>query len=180
MKEAIVIELNDSKFNDVLKNHETMIYYLIHKLGIRTEDNEFYQEGVIALWKAAETYDEARGKFSTYAYFLIHKALLSLIRKRNRQIDVEDAYKEKVTADLSQMTATLETGFDAYLLKKIEQALTGKQMAWFTLFVLQDLSVKNIAEKEGVTIDAVKSWAKQAKPKIQKLLHSELYLNPNL
>ena len=64
-----MLELDDYQFNDVLRDHEKMIYYLIHKLGIRNGEDEFYQEGVIALWKASETYDEARGKFSTYAYW---------------------------------------------------------------------------------------------------------------
>lgn len=171
-----MLELDDYQFNDVLRDHEKMIYYLIHKLGIRNGEDEFYQEGVIALWKASETYDEARGKFSTYAYFLIHKALLSLIRKRNRQIEIENAYKIMITADISQLTATIETDFDAYLLKKIEQALTKNQMTWFRLFVLEDLSVKKVAEREGVSLDSVKSWGKRARPKIQQLLDSEKYL----
>ncbi|SET50339.1 DNA-directed RNA polymerase [Salinibacillus kushneri] len=74
-----------SDFNNLLKKHENIIFHLIHKYGIRDPENEFYQEGIITLWKAFETYDETKGKFSTYAYFLIQKKFLTLIRKHNRQ-----------------------------------------------------------------------------------------------
>ena len=50
-----MLELDDYQFNDVLKDHEKMIYYLIHKLVIRNGEDEFYQEGAIALWKASKT-----------------------------------------------------------------------------------------------------------------------------
>lgn len=75
-----------------------------------------------------------------------------------------------ISSDITPLIATLETDFDPYLLRQIQKNLTQNQMKWFILFVLQDLSVKEIAEKEGVTIDAVKNWARLAKPKIRKLL----------
>jgi RNA polymerase sigma factor (sigma-70 family) len=166
-------DLKASEFNDVLKEHEGIIYYLIQRLGIRDPEKEFYQEGVIALWRAVETYNEERGKFSTYAYFLVEKALLSLIRKRNRQTEVEEVYKVLVASDERNVSSSFQLNFDFYLLNQMEQVLTEKQMKWFTLFVLQDLSIKEIAAKEQVTIVAVKNWARHAKAKIKRLLDEE-------
>ncbi|ASK62293.1 hypothetical protein CFK37_09035 [Virgibacillus phasianinus] len=158
-----------SEFNDVLKENEAIIYFLMKKLKIRDPEKEFYQEGLIALWKAVQTHNAKRGKLSTYAYFLIEKSLLSLIRmpKEPEKLELMDWYTDK------SLTYVLETEFDPYQLKRIEQVLTHKEMKWFTLFVLQDLSLKTIAEIEGVSIEAVKTWAKQAKPKLQQLLRNE-------
>lgn len=61
--------VNETNFTEVVLEHENMIHYLIYRLGIRDPEREFYQEGVIAIWKATKTYDESRGKFSSYAYF---------------------------------------------------------------------------------------------------------------
>lgn len=172
-------EIKHHHFNEVLNKYENMIHYLIHKLRIRDPEKEFYQEGTIALWKAVESYDAKRGKFSNHAYFRIEKVLLDLIRKRNRQTEKEQAYINMVTPEIHPLTTTQEESIDSYLLNQISQTLTANQMKWFTLFVLQDLSLKAIAEREQVTVDAVKSWSRQAKPKIQKILREYYTMEVN-
>ncbi|MBB6454559.1 RNA polymerase sigma factor (sigma-70 family) [Salirhabdus euzebyi] len=167
-----MVEVKKQPFNDVLKEYDRIIYHLIHRLGIRDPYREFYQEGVIALWKAYETYDEDKGgKFSTYAYFRIEKALLSSIRDQNRRQEKEEKYKQIMFTFENLVTTDEYDLIDMYTLEKIKAALSEKQLIWFTSFVLNDLSVKEIAENEGVTVDAVKNWARLAKPKIRKLLH---------
>ncbi|WP_407271217.1 sigma-70 family RNA polymerase sigma factor [Radiobacillus sp. PE A8.2] len=157
-------------FQDILSEHENMIYYLMNKLGIRDPEQEFYQEGIIALWKATNNYDPNKGKFSTYAYFLIHKTLISLIRKKNRQTEKENAYIASASAELSMVSTMIQPNIDPYLLNKIEKALSKKQMIWFTLFVLDDVSIKEIARRHQVSTDAVKNWARLAKPKLRKIM----------
>ncbi|WP_226037833.1 sigma-70 family RNA polymerase sigma factor [Aquibacillus saliphilus] len=175
-----MVEIKSNYFNDILKAHEKIIFHLINRLGIRDPDKEFYQEGVIAMWRAVETYDETRGKFSSYAYFLIEKALLSLIRQRNRQSEKDNLYLDNLSNYDRQVSSALELEFDPYLLERIKRVLTDNQMKWFTLYVLEDLPVKEIAMKEDVTEDAVKNWGRRAKPKLRVLLKSdqdELQLN---
>ncbi|QHS23754.1 sigma-70 family RNA polymerase sigma factor [Virgibacillus sp. MSP4-1] len=161
------------EFSHVLEEYERIIFHFIHKYGIRDPENEFYQEGVIALWKAYKDYDPAKGKFSTYAYFLIQKTFLTLIRKSNRQTEKDQYYIEVKSKDFQEVAEELDTGFDPYLYEQIKQVLTDNQMKWFQRFVLEDLSIKEIAEKEKVTIDAVKNWGRLAKPKVRELLQGE-------
>lgn len=165
------MELDKQDFQVVLSEHQKIIYHLINKYRIRDPEQEFYQEGTIALWKAMQTYDESRGKFSSYAYFLIDKTFLEMIRQRNRQADKQKAYI--ATIDSDQLSTALETEFDPYLLQMIERHLTDNQMKWFTLAIMHDKSYKEIAVQESVTIDAVKNWARLAKPKIKNLLIEE-------
>ncbi|SDM58647.1 sigma-70 family RNA polymerase sigma factor [Sediminibacillus halophilus] len=157
-------------FEEVLATHERMIYYLINKWSIRDPEKEFYQEATIALWQAYESYDPARGKFSTYAYFHIEKALLSVIRKQTRQQEKQEMYILMEKSDPGRVVTFLQEGIDPYLLARLENVLTDKQMTWFQLYVLEDLSVKAIAQKEKVTTAAVKNWARAAKPKIRRVL----------
>lgn len=171
------MEIAKLDFETVLTEHENMIHYLINKLGIRDPGKEFYQEGIIALWKATETYDETRGKFSSYAYFRIEKALLSLIRNHTRQTEKQTAYLTAVQAEPVQLSARLESEFDPYLYQTLKEVLTENQMKWFVSFVLEDIPLKVIAEREQVTVDAVKSWAKEARRKIRKCLTEESFTN---
>ncbi|MCT2536662.1 sigma-70 family RNA polymerase sigma factor [Aquibacillus koreensis] len=161
-------QIND--FEDLLSHHENIIYHIINKYGIRDPEKEFYQDGVIALWQAAASYDESKGKFSSYAYFKIEKEILSMIRIRIRQIEKQEAYKKQLENRGNIGKTHLELGFDPYLFQMIEQVLTKNQMKWFSLYVLQDLTIKEIAQQEDVTLDAVKNWARLAKRKIKKVL----------
>ncbi|WP_077624525.1 sigma-70 family RNA polymerase sigma factor [Sediminibacillus massiliensis] len=163
-------DISMKSFGEILGEYENMIHYLIYKLGIRDPEKEFYQEGTVALWKAVEAYEKKRGKFSSYAYFRIEKALLSLIRKNNRNMENEAAYLNSCSMDTTPLTSTLDIDFDPYLLESIKQALTDNQMKWFSLFVLEDMPIKVIAEKEDVTVNTVKSWARHAKPRIREIL----------
>ncbi|WP_199868488.1 sigma-70 family RNA polymerase sigma factor [Virgibacillus senegalensis] len=167
-------EFRKDNFEKLLAEYERMIYYLIHKWGIRDPEKEFYQEATIALWKAAETYDPAKGKFSTYAYFHMEKAMLSVIRKQNRQQEKEDRYLRMEKSNSEHVVTYLQIGIDPFLLHRLKNVLTTKQMTWFQLFVLEDLSVKEIARKEQVTTAAVKNWARAAKPKIRRVLDKAL------
>lgn len=162
-------------FQEVLSQNENIIYYLIKKYGIRDPDQEFYQEGLIALWKAMDNYDASRGKFSSYAYFLIEKSFLTVIRARNRHTEKQEAYITAISRERTNLIAELEDEpvIDPYLLDQIKQNLTEKQMTWFTLAVLNERSYKDIAKQEKVTEDAVKNWARLAKPKIQRILLME-------
>ncbi|WP_102026506.1 sigma-70 family RNA polymerase sigma factor [Salirhabdus sp. Marseille-P4669] len=169
-KEAVLVEFKASEFNHVLKEHERLIYHLIHRLGIRDSEGEFYQEGVIALWEAIQTYDEARGKFSSYAYLMVKKALIEVIRKQNRQSKIEEAYKHAVTSSPANFTTSIDISVDPILLNQIKEVLSENQWKWFSMFVLQDRTVKEIASKEMVTENAVKNWGKLAKKKIQKVI----------
>lgn len=166
--------MGETDFNSILESHEKMIFHIIHKLGIRDVEQEFYQEGIIALWHATETYDPRRGKFSTYAYYLIHKALINLIQKNNNRALKDEKCVNQLSQETMQTTLDVLPAFDHYMLQTIEQTLTEKQMKWFQLFILEDLSVKEIADREGVTIDTVKNWGRLAKQKLRKVLTNQL------
>ncbi|QDP41430.1 sigma-70 family RNA polymerase sigma factor [Radiobacillus deserti] len=159
--------MREIEFRHVLEDYENMVYYLIHKLGIRDTDGEFYQEGIIALWKASQSYNPKRGKFSSYAYFLIEKALIGLMKQQHRKMEKEQYFKAIMKGD--SLVKEVELEFDPYLIREIRRSLTPVQWNWFYLHILQDKSIKEIACEQNVSIDAVKNWGRRAKPKLKKL-----------
>ncbi|WP_182199755.1 sigma-70 family RNA polymerase sigma factor [Paraliobacillus salinarum] len=155
-------------FEQLLHDFEPIIFHLLHKYGIRDEDKEFYQEGSIALWHAWQTYDQEKGKFSTYAYFSIQKAFFTLLRKETAIQKRKEKYQSYL--DTSSLVCYNQLPFDPYLFAMIEQKLTQNQMKWFIGYIINQQTIKQIAQKENVTENTVKNWARLAKPKIQQIL----------
>lgn len=161
----------EQNYEQILQEFEPMIFHLINKYRIRDLEGDFYQEASIALWRASQEYDEKKMKFSSYAYFRIDKALLSLIRKRNLQSD-RDAYYQQLLHSEAFDTA-FELALDFVWMEQIKEVLTANQWIWFKKYVIEDKSVATVAAETGVSENAVKNWGRLARPKLQKLLSEE-------
>lgn len=59
---------------------------------------------------------------------------------------------------------TIESDFS-----DLTAVLTDKQKVWFDYAIVEGLSNQEIAEKEQISLEAVKSWAKSAKRKLRNL-----------
>ncbi|WP_154657293.1 RNA polymerase sigma factor [Pontibacillus marinus] len=153
-------------FEQLLGEYKPMIHNLINRLGIMDPHKEFFQEGVLALWEVSQTYDEKKGKRSTFTYFIIRNRLISLIRKKNRK---QEQIEEIMVKSTNEATiGPHEFEWDPYLYQEIISKLSKNQRKWFDGFVIEDLSIKEIALREQVTVDAVKNWGRLAKRKLMK------------
>lgn len=72
----------------LIEQHLNCVHWVIHSfIGVNEgvcglEYDDLYQEGCIALWRAAESFDEQRGaQFHSYAISVIHNHLLDYCRK---------------------------------------------------------------------------------------------------
>lgn len=154
----------------------------MHALQIRDPHDEYYQEGLVAMWNAYRMYEPDKGPLSTYFNFVIRNRLIDLIRKRNRDqenvLTYVDHYKTAETDGLYSTSGqhkypiptipkrTIDT---EPMWKQIEETLTIKQWTWLECFVGKEMTLQEIATQEGTTVEAVKSWAREARKKIRKL-----------
>ncbi len=109
---------NKEAFASLLSEYMGDIRAIAHTFELsRDKTEDLVQEGSIALYKAAEAYDEARSKFSTFASLCIRRKMISWVEKNvnpevsNRSLsDMTDAelliisglssdFEEKVVAD---------------------------------------------------------------------------------
>lgn len=157
--------MSPESFEKIVQTHEKRIHYFIHHLGIRDDEGDFYQEGLIALWNACTTYVAGRSDFSTYVNWKIKNALIDQIRQRQRHAEKEEHYH--------RMTGRPETEyvpremFDEELWKGIRGMLTENEWKWVTQFIIEDKAVAQIAVKENVSRDAVKNWGRHARRKLK-------------
>ncbi|WP_347862367.1 sigma-70 family RNA polymerase sigma factor [Salimicrobium sp. PL1-032A] len=157
--------MKENLFEAIVQKHEKRIYYFVHHLGIRDQEGDYYQEGVIALWDAYETFDEGKGCFDTYTNWKIKNAMIDRIRKENRYLEKEEHYMR-----LNTYTEGFESPCelqDERWWQDIKGQLTENQWKWVVQFIIYDCSVAQIAAKEGVSQDAVKNWGRHAKRKLK-------------
>jgi RNA polymerase sigma factor (sigma-70 family) len=165
-------------FEEIFKQNEKRIHYHIHKLQIRDPHNEFYVEGLYAMWLAYKNYQPEKGPLATYFNFVIRNRLIDMIRNKTREQKISEAYAQKENTDKydgnysSTSIAPLQSPqgielSDKEIWNQVKKLLTTNQWKWVDYYIIQGLSQKEIAELEGVSSDAVKSWGREARKKLQ-------------
>ncbi|MEH6889031.1 sigma-70 family RNA polymerase sigma factor [Bacillus sp. JJ864] len=76
-------------FTETVALYEKMIKNQMKKLCIYRDYEEYYQCGLIALWRAYEKYDEEKGSFPAYALVTVRGYLLEQLKKECRVQDKE-------------------------------------------------------------------------------------------
>ncbi|RYG71357.1 sigma-70 family RNA polymerase sigma factor [Lentibacillus lipolyticus] len=171
---------NRISFDDIFKQNKRRIHYQIHKMHINDPQQEFFQEGLVAMWRAYETYQPDKGPMATYFNYAIRNRLIDLMRKENRYQDIQE---EAIQEHKTQLTdgnhhrraeKAHPLANDPHIpidnpdiWKQIKSRLTANQWKWLYYHVMEDMSYREIAITENTTVDAVKGWGRQAKKKLR-------------
>jgi RNA polymerase sigma factor (sigma-70 family) len=154
------------KFEQLSAQYEPMLYKIIHSLHIYKNWEEFHQIGLIGLWEASQRYDPTKGTFTNYAYTFIKGKILTEMTKsklhEERNVYPKDEFWELVEDPHSDLPLAEN------LLLSYCNNLTKNQSKWLLYTVINNLTVKEIAKKERVSISAVKAWRVGAREKLRK------------
>mgnify|MGYP001325774607 FL=1 len=158
--------MESQSFQEVFEQYEKLIKNQIKSLNIYKNYDEFYQIGLIALWKAWKNYDDRKGKFSAYAYITVRGSMLDQLRK-------DAQYDERFAADTDKAMQENSAVYTEHLLEKERfesclAALTEKQKTWAIEAILHGKTFAEIANEHKTTVEAVKSWRKNALKKLRK------------
>ncbi|ASN04693.1 sigma factor [Virgibacillus necropolis] len=123
-------------FYEVAINFEEMIYFYIRELQIKQPYDDYFQEGLFALWVAHQTFDAEKGDFSTYANRKIKNRILNVKKRESSR-----AYK-----DLLVRESLLKQGVnipilpveDPYLWKAVQSKMTVNQWKWIYHYIILD------------------------------------------
>ncbi|GGP16859.1 RNA polymerase sigma factor [Oceanobacillus neutriphilus] len=176
------------ELEDFIEQNQRRVYYQMTRLQINEEKEEYFQEGLVAMWRAYENYKPDKGPLATYMNFQIRNRLVDVFRKSM----VEKRYFDHLSKE--QKVETQSGNYNHVNGKKIPaesqgrgdpqeiidhknendfteltSMLTEKQKVWFCYAIIEGLSNQEIAEREEVSLEAVKSWAKSAKKKLRKM-----------
>lgn len=69
----------------LVEDNMDLVYFVLHhKLPRFVHNEDLIQAGMLGLCQAAKTYDENRGKFSTYAFKTIHRHICNELTYQNK------------------------------------------------------------------------------------------------
>lgn len=89
---------------NLMAQHGKLVYAALRRyFPHKSRDEDYIQIGNIGLWKAADTFQDGLGSFSTYAYSCILRELIAQDRQDNRS-KRKSAFTEQ---SLSEMTANV-------------------------------------------------------------------------
>ncbi|WHY00371.1 sigma-70 family RNA polymerase sigma factor [Neobacillus sp. DY30] len=153
-------------FDELVVQYQPMIHKIIKSLHIYRNQDEFYQTGLIGLWEASLSYNEGKGKFSNYAYTYMKGKMLTQMNQNNQ-------YQEKYVLPQREFWECIEDSESSLFLEKEAiqtycDGLTEKESIWVTAFSIEHLTTKEIAEKEKVSVSAVKQWKSGALRKLKE------------
>lgn len=185
-----MIEHNKVTFEEIFEQNERRIHYYIHRMNVKDPHQEFYQEGIVAMWNAYETYQPDKGPLSTYFNYIIRNRMIDLMRKSTRDqekqaLSIEEqktvfgdghSYsKGQVSYPLIKGTEIVLENHDFW--EEIKVQLSANQWKWVKHFIIEGMKLKEIAEQESVSVDAVKSWAREAKRKLRGKMDEGEWVN---
>ena len=159
-------------FEEIYNQNKQRIHYHILQLNIHDPHREFYVEGLTALWHAYKTYNPDKGPMATYFNSIIRFRLIDRIRKQSLEQNQMNKYLAEYRSIPEEADDTPETSLKALLgnnptrCKQLKALLTENQWKWLDHAIIQDMPYKAIAEKENTTVDAVKSWGREARRKL--------------
>lgn len=173
-------------FEEIFTQNEKRIHYYINRLHIQDNNEDFYEEGLVALWDAYTTYEPDKGPMATYFNYTIKNRLIDRIRKENSITEKLVHYKlenkylyNEGNYVCGQASNTSIPGKEdifidnAQLWEQLEINLTEKQWKWVKYAIIGELSMKEIASKENVSVEAVKSWGKEVRKKLRDIAFRE-------
>lgn len=152
--------MSEKEFLTHLKEHQNIIYKLVHLYATTEEDKkDLYQEIVLQAWK---TYSSFRGeaKFSTWLYRLCLNTIFTIQRKTN---------KIKYTDTVRDEEYTITTSDDKERLYTAIRTLPETERAIISLH-LDGYENKEIGELLGITANLVGVKLHRAKQQLTTLL----------
>ncbi|MDM5329897.1 sigma-70 family RNA polymerase sigma factor [Neobacillus sp. CF12] len=156
-------------FDELVVQYQPMIHKIIQSLHIYRNQDEFYQTGLIGLWEASQSYNEGKGRFSNYAYSYMKGKMLT-------QMNQDNQYQGKYILSNKEAWENIEGQESLYLEKETFQTycdgLTEKETTWVIAFSIEQLTIKEIAEREKVSLSAVKQWRSGAIRKLKEKVDS--------
>jgi RNA polymerase sigma factor (sigma-70 family) len=163
--------LKEMPFEQIASMYDPLIKSQIRLYHLTAHFDQYYQAGLLGLWKAYETFDPKKGEFSSYAFLHVRGRILQELRGEARKQQKEenhDPHESHAFRTLSfEDTIPLleDETMNLYLMH-----LTENQQRWVTQKVFHMRSEAEIAEMFGVTVYAVKSWRKSAIKRLRSVL----------
>lgn len=150
----------------VERYHVGLIIHCEQLLRDRNEAEDVAQEAFIHAYNKLAAYDSSKGRFSTWLYRIATNKCLDILRRRRRQLDVEDI---ELIAEATMPTHMEED--EARALRAAVLELTPPQYRRIIeAYFWEGKSYQEIAEELGMSVSNVGVSMSRAKAKLKEVL----------
>ncbi len=104
--------MSEREIEKQISDNQNLIYFVIkNNFPFLIQDEDIVQSGMIGLWKACISYDEAKSAFSTYAITCIKNEINYELRKRQKyeRLDVSISLNDRFETDGDQKIELIDT-----------------------------------------------------------------------
>lgn len=155
-----MVKLQDTVALDILlRKYERYIYKKAYSFFYTDEDGDYFQEGILSLYRAIETFDDRYNKtFMRYFEVLIDRHFINLYNKQKRYLKAIETIKMELLIEEEQeeeLEPTLIYEFKSYA----EQTI-------YDLYFLKNLKVSLISKKTGLDSKQIYNAIYRIKQKI--------------
>lgn len=154
----------NKSIEEVLMQFEPMVKKQMLSLQIYKSQEEFFQIGLIGLWEAYRRFDPEKGAFPAFAQSTVRGKMLVHLREENNFDQQHATFTEEMLESIPDYGVS--DPLERELILSYCDGLTDKQLNWVIQGIIENKKPGEIAEKEGVPVDRVKSWRKEALKKI--------------
>lgn len=172
--------LSEDKEKAFFEQHSKIVHGALKKLNVNwkhADYDDFVQQGLLKLVEAYETFpedleqEEFLYQFTGFAYTKVRWHILDLLRKQKRKWDREMPWPEELESNQPDTQLPFEQAYQEMdLLKEMLPLLTKNEQSYLLDAVVNQLSVTEIAEKQGVSRKTVYQWKKRVSEKLNHFL----------
>ena len=135
---------------------------------LRRQDlaEEAVQDTFMRMWRAARSFDPAKGSARTWLYAILRNCAISILRDERRFENDPDAGTDAAPAAETAMARLPETS----ALRRCLEQLDAQRRAVVVLAYVHGLSHGELAGKLGVPLGTVKSWVRRSLSSLQECM----------
>lgn len=154
----------------LLKKYERFIYKKVYSFFYHDELGDYFQEGVICLYKAIETFDESYNKtFMRYFEVIINRHFINIHKKNKRYYEMLETYKNELLIQEKEKKI-LEEEKEITFKSSLEQKV-------YELFYLNNKKVKEISEELNLEAKQIYNAIYRIKNKLLEIYKEEKWIN---
>lgn len=165
-------------FEEIYRRYRSAAYGLAFRVtGQPVLAQEVVHDAFLALWRAPEAFDPARGAFRTFFLALVHHRAVDTVRREERLRKREERHSNQDEAwDEDVAEGVVEEAWLGIRRKQVRQALLGlpeDQRTVLELAYFGGMTQARVAEKLGIPLGTVKTRTFAALAKLRRALTEE-------
>lgn len=165
---------NSASLQTLIKRYMPIISAKAAKFCISADNDDFLQEGLVALYSAARVFDSDISGFSALANVCIDRALISYFRKNYRKKQIPSSALVSIDENIelsageTPESVLIEKEECELLTENIKKKLSSREYKILLLYLAGN-SYENIADKFKISVKTVNNSMYRARRKIELL-----------